>query len=78
MIEFLTLTNVFIFGALGAWGYFGYKGEINRWNNGICRESSKPWERFATDSQGGRGYKDSLGNYTWISWPGVDSNYNPQ
>lgn len=39
------------------------------WNNGICKESGKPWIQFDVDSQGGRGYKDKDGsNYMWISY----------
>lgn len=46
--------------------------ELRDWNNGICRESGKPWKHFDTDSQGGRGYNDGAGHGTWISYPGVD------
>ena len=50
-------------------GMLGYMGERKLWNNGISPHTQKPWERFDTDSQGGRGYKDGSGGYIWISWP---------
>lgn len=41
--------------------------EYQEWNGGICRENGLPWERFDTDSQGGRGYR--AGNvYCWQTW----------
>ncbi len=49
----------------------GFKGEKKLWNNGICPETGKPWERFDTDSQGGRGYV-SEGHYIWMSYPWID------
>ena len=51
-----------------AW-VFGYRNEKKLWNNGISPHDQNQWERFDTDSQGGRGYKDESGNYIWISWP---------
>ena len=49
----------------------GYVSERKDWNGGFSK-IGKPWVRFDTDSQGGRGYKDGRGNYCWISWPGID------
>ncbi len=47
------------------------RGEIKRWNNGVCPQTGEQWEYFDTDSQGGRGYKS--GKYgVWISYPSVD------
>ena len=45
------------------------------WNSGICALSEKPWVCFDADSQGGRGYKDGVMNYCWISYR-VDSSAN--
>ena len=45
--------------------------EKRLWNSGICRISGLPWKLFDKDSSGARGYKDGVGNSTWISW-GVD------
>ena len=45
--------------------------EKKEWNNGYCRKTGSPWTQFDTDSQGGRMYKDGLGNYVDISY-GVD------
>jgi len=43
------------------------RSEKKRWNNGVCKETGKPWEYFDTDSQGGRGYKS--GDYSfWASY----------
>jgi len=53
-------------------GATGYISERQAWNGGICRISNCPWKHFGTDSWFGRGYKDGQGNYTWISWPGID------
>ena len=51
---------------------YGSISERRKYNNGICKETGKPWEYFDTDSQGGRGYKSE--NYTiWISYPGIDN-----
>jgi len=41
--------------------------EKRTWNNGICVENGLPWERFDTDSHGGRGYKAG-DRYIWISY----------
>lgn len=30
--------------------------ERKEWNDGICRQSGKPWQAFATDSSGATGY----------------------
>ena len=48
--------------------YYGFKRENYIWNNGICRESDKPWKFYTEDSQGGRGYTDGEGHYCWISY----------
>ena len=57
---------VFIGGAIWA-----YRREKREWNNGICADNGLPWERFDTDSQGGRGYK--AGEFTiWVSYPGIE------
>lgn len=52
----------------------GLSSERKEWNNGICAVSGKPWKRFDTDSQGGRGYTDGAGHYCWISYD-IDKNY---
>ena len=63
-----------VLGASGIiWGYFSEKAS---WNNGICTETGEPWVYFDTDSQGGRGYKSGDYCTTWISYPGIDHNYN--
>lgn len=47
----------------------GFIHDLRVWNGGYCKQSGKPWRRFDTDSQGGRGYSDGEGHYCWISWP---------
>lgn len=42
--------------------------EKREWNNGISKNSGKPWKFFDYDSQGGRGYEDGKGNCIWISY----------
>ena len=42
--------------------------EKRDWNNGFCRKTGQPWKSFDMDSQGGRGYTDGQGNYTWVSY----------
>ena len=46
------------------------------WNDGVCVKTGMKWVMFDTDSQGGRGYKDSYGNYIWISFNFIDREYN--
>ena len=53
-------------------GIIGIIDECNSWNRGVCKITGKQWKRFDTDSQGGRGYCDGIGNYTWISYPLID------
>ena len=52
--------------------YYSRKYEKMRWNNGICDICGTPFERFDTDSQGGRGYVCEHHHYIWVSWPKVD------
>ena len=43
--------------------------EKKDWNGGYCPRCGGKWRCFATDSQGGRGYKcDNCNNSTWISY----------
>jgi len=42
--------------------------EAKDWNHGRCKECNDSWDRFDTDSQGGRGYKCGCGNMIWISY----------
>lgn len=53
-----------------------WRSDMRAWNGGYS-PSGKPWMRFDTDSQGGRGYKDDNGNYCWISWPFVERHIVP-
>lgn len=53
-------------------GLLGAGLERRRWNKGRCPKCDGTWNLFDMDSQGGRGYKCSCGEYIWISWPGVD------
>lgn len=55
-------------------GTLGYTLDKRDWNNGICKESGKPWEYFDSASDGSRGYKDGTGNFTWISY-NLDKDY---
>ena len=65
----LCVAPLFLFSAIGIWGYTSEKKE---WNNGKCKENGLSWSKFDNDSQGGRGYV--AGNqYCWISWPGIDT-----
>jgi len=43
-------------------------GEKKDWNKGISPYTNKPWRLFDVDSQGIRGYTDSLGNTIWITY----------
>ena len=43
-----------------------------QWNHGRCKHCGAKWKRFATDSQGGHGYKCRNDHTVWITW-GVDS-----
>ena len=44
------------------------------WNDGVCRESGRPWVYFDTDSEGGDGYVDDPAwrandlHIAWFSW----------
>lgn len=42
--------------------------EKKKFNNGICSKCGGKWERFDTDSQGGRGYRCECGRYIWITY----------
>ncbi len=42
--------------------------ERKAWNGGYCPKCRNPWQYFATDSQGGRGYKCGAGHGAWIGW----------
>jgi len=50
-------------------GFLAYRSEKRQWNLGLSPATNEPWQYFDTDSQGGRGYRDSAGNYIWISYP---------
>lgn len=70
LIMVIVVSVIFVGGLI-----LGYYSDKKRWNNGICANTGAPWIYFDTDSQGGRGYKS--GDYTtWISYPGVDRDYN--
>ena len=72
MIETISSILVGIFLFLILWGR---SYEKKRWNNGKCKCGGQ-WERFDTDSQGGRMYKCTrCENHVDISWPGVDRDY---
>lgn len=59
--------GVFIVGGLT--GTLGTRYlEKYAWNDGICRASGLMWKNFDMDSQGGRGYKDAIGNTLWVSY----------
>lgn len=69
-MQILALSCIVIMLVIGLWGSML---ERKQYNNGICKQTGKPWKYFDTDSQGGRGY--TSGPYTvWISWPGIDKN----
>lgn len=54
---------------------YGSITERREYNNGICKQTGKPWEHFSTNSQGNRGYVSKDGYdyyYTWVSYPGID------
>lgn len=61
-----------VLGIMLVWGVISWALDTYAWNGGVCRRSGEPWQHFDTDSQGGRGYKDTQGNTCWISWPWVD------
>ena len=61
----IVLVVIAVWLLIGAWAA---SRERRIWNNGIA-PSGLPWDRFDTDSQGGRGYADGFGNFCWISWP---------
>lgn len=51
-----------------ALGLIGSVMERLKWNDGVCKETGKPWILFDKDSQGGSGYK-SDNHVCWVSWP---------
>ena len=62
---------------LGLIGWLGLRNERAAWNNGVCPVCGAFWVQFATDSQGGRGYKcqGCRGMEThriWVSYRSVD------
>ena len=46
-----------------------YHYEKKLWNRGFNPKNGMKWQHFDNDSQGGRGYTDSVGTYIWISYP---------
>jgi hypothetical protein len=62
MIPGIVILSVMLLG-----GIWQRRNEKREWNNGICAESGKPWRKFDSDSQDGRGYTDGV-NYCWISY----------
>lgn len=44
------------------------------WNDGISKNSGKPWRRYSTGRSSTRAYTDDVGNYIWIEHK-VDKNY---
>ena len=70
------MTAIIIVGGLLAIFAFiagvGYLVDSKSWNKGRC-QCGLLWQRFDTDSQGGRGYKCLCGEVIWVSWP-VDRN----
>ena len=59
------------------WGsVWAYRHEVQNFNLGKCPRCRVKWRHFDNDSQGGRGYVcDKCDRYTWVSWPGVDTNF---
>lgn len=62
ILVFCGLVVFFTFGILAA------RAEGKQWNKGKCDVCQDDWEGFATDSQGGRGYKCGCGRSIWISY----------
>ena len=54
------------------------RSEKLAWNGGVCAQTGEQWERFDTDSQGGRMYKsgdyETKMYYCIITWPFIDNN----
>ena len=65
------LLSVLVFAPFAGIGIFAYRSDKKTWNNGICSKNGLSWERFDTDSQGGRMYRAG-DEYCDISWPFVD------
>lgn len=69
------IVGLILIGLLMCGATWAYRSEKKAWNNGICADTGDHWVSFDMDSQGGRGYTSE--DYTvWISWPGIDRNYN--
>ena len=68
MITIIIVTGIIVLGTC-----YGFYSEKVNWNGGVCRESGQCWEYFDSDSQGGKGYKDGMGNTHWVSYPGIDT-----
>lgn len=62
------VATIIFFSAVLALGIWGKSREKKQWNNGICASSGESWRFFDMASDGSRGYKDSKGNYCWISY----------
>lgn len=54
--------------------FIGRKREVEVWNNGICKETNKPWVIFDMDSSGARLYKSDK-EWCTISYSSVDNFY---
>lgn len=48
------------------------KKEKYHWNEGISRESGKPWEIHSVGPKDNRVYQDKMGNYITITCRSVD------
>ena len=70
---YISFVMLFFLASVAVWSYIY---EYRSWNGGFCRENGYPWEYFATDSQGGRGYISGRGTdrrrYLWVSIPRID------
>ncbi len=69
MVVATCLVTVMVLGML-----YARHTERVMWNDGVCAATGKPWVRFDTDSQGGRGYR-SDDNWLWVSYD-VDKHYD--
>jgi len=70
-------TGVVLLTFMGAGMFWCWRHEIKEWNGGRCRKCGDRFYSFDMSSQGDRGYRCALGHYIWISYPGVDRDYEP-
>lgn len=67
MLGLVLLLVIYLIGVI-----IGISLEKKVWNNGICKESGKPWIYFDLCFAGDRLYTDNHDNYCSVSYNSVD------